>query len=191
MTVLLLGLLVFFTVHLYSTFRTRRAGSTIIDRIGYPVYMSAYSVASAVGLGLIAYGYSIVPPTQPIYGLPIDVRPVTIVGMAFASICVAAAYSPANHIARTLRHPMLVGVGLWSASHLIAPTEVKDFLLFGSFLAYAIVDIFVVNTRRPGAANEEAISTVRGDVIAVTVGLGAFAIIAFWLHAALIGVGIW
>ncbi len=134
MTVLIVGLSVFFTVHLYSTFRTRSAGSSIIDRIGYPVYMTAYSVASAVGLGLIAYGYFIAPATRPIYALPIDVRPLTIAGMALASICVAAAYSPINHIARTLRHPMLVGVGLWSASHLIAPTELKDILRVRKFL---------------------------------------------------------
>lgn len=188
---LILGLLIFFGTHLYSTLRTRELGVTIIDRLGLPTYMISYILLSAIGLGLISMGYYSAPQSGIAYDIPLEDRPLAISAMAFASIFIAAAYAPSNHIARALRHPMLAGVIVWAAAHLISGNEIRDLLTFGSFLIFAVINIFVVNRRSSERPKTMAQPQLRGDLIAIGAGLSAYAIFASWLHAELFGVAIW
>lgn len=191
MILFLSGLIIFFGVHFYSTFRSREADATIVVRLGYSTYMTGYSLLSAAGLTFIALGYFGMPGSDPIYKVPFEARTLTIICMGLASILIAAAYVPSNHIARALRHPMLIGVSLWAGSHLLSRSEARDLLLFGSFLIFAIVDILVVNRRNMGKQAQVVKPTWRGNALAIAIGLSVFSIFAFWLHVAMFGVAIW
>ena len=100
---------------------------------------------------------------------------------------VAAAYVPRNHLKEKIGHPMLAGVKAWALGHLLSIGMLRDVVLFGAFLVWAIVD-FVVSRRRDRASGTEyPAGTVGGDVVTVVVGVIAWALVAFWLHQLLIG----
>jgi uncharacterized membrane protein len=79
-------------------------------------------------------------------------------------------------------------VKLWAFGHLLAIGFLRDVLLFGTFLVWAIVAYAAARKRDRKAGTTYPAGTVRGDVIAVIVGVGLWALFAFWLHMKLIGV---
>jgi uncharacterized membrane protein len=105
-----------------------------------------------------------------------------------AFVLIAAAYVPRNHFKAKLGHPMLAGVKTWAFGHLLATGMLHDVVLFGAFLAWAVVD-FVVSRRRDRAHGVVyPAGTVLGDVVAVGVGVVVWGVFAFALHARWIGV---
>jgi uncharacterized membrane protein len=83
---------------------------------------------------------------------------------------------------------MVLGVKTWAFAHLISNGRLSDVVLFGGFLAWAIV-LYIASRRRDRLAGtrHQAVGLAR-DGVALVIGLGAWAAFAFWLHAALIGV---
>ncbi|WP_239515922.1 NnrU family protein, partial [Stenotrophomonas maltophilia] len=55
MSILVLGLVVFLGVHVFTMLRGPRSG--LVRRLGEGPYKGLYSLVSAVGLGLVIYGY--------------------------------------------------------------------------------------------------------------------------------------
>lgn len=99
-----------------------------------------------------------------------------------------AAYMP-GRIKTKLKHPMLVAVKLWAVAHLLSNGTLADVVLFGAFLAWAVVDriSFKHREQRPIP------SAPRGrwnDLLAVALGLGAYVLFVMVLHARWIGVPI-
>jgi uncharacterized membrane protein len=82
---------------------------------------------------------------------------------------------------------MLVAVKLWALAHLLANGMLADLLLFGGFLAWAVLDRISLKRRTP-RATPGAPPARANDAIAVIAGLAAYAIIAFHLHLRWIGV---
>ncbi|MEC5322956.1 NnrU family protein [Aurantimonas sp. A3-2-R12] len=107
--------------------------------------------------------------------------------MAF--ILVASAYSPAGHIKAVVRHPMVLGVAVWALAHLLVNGTDADLVLFGGFLAWALVD-YASALRRTATdvVQAAAVKSLRGDMIAVVIGLVLSAAFLFGLHDWLIGV---
>jgi uncharacterized membrane protein len=66
------------------------------------------------------------------------------------------AYLPGK-IKATVRHPMLAAIKFWALAHLIANGDLASIILFGSFLAYAVVDRILLKSRG-GAAPVMAVS---------------------------------
>jgi hypothetical protein len=52
-------------------------------------------------------------------------------------------------IARKMRHPMLIGVILWSVAHLLANGDWASVVLFGGMLIWAVVSIALINAQNP------------------------------------------
>ena len=80
-----------------------------------------------------------------------------------------------------------MAVKLWALSHLLVNGSVADVILFGSFLAWAVVDRISLKRRapRPTPGLPEA---NRNDVIVVILGLLVYVAFVKWLHMNLIGV---
>lgn len=97
-----------------------------------------------------------------------------------------AAANMRTHIRAWLRHPMLIGIILWSAVHLLANGDAASTMLFGSFLVWAIVDL--VSAVRRGAVKVFA-PAWKHDAIAVVAGL-ALAWLVMRYHGALFGVAV-
>ncbi len=183
MAILIAGLVVFLGVHTFTMFRTPRAA--LAARLGEEPYKGLYSLISAIGLVLIVWGYG-QTPKYILYDAPLWGRHLNLLLMLVALICLAAAYTPTGHIKKTLKHPMLVAVKIWALGHLLANGDLASLLLFGTFLAWAVVDRIAVKKR--GEAGPATSPKLSGDLIAVVIGFAAYLAIAFWLHPLLIGV---
>lgn len=187
LSTLVLGLIVFFAPHVFVTRREARA--RLIARIGEAPYKIAFSVISAIGIALIAYGFARYRATEWInlWYPPVWARHLALQLNWLAMICIAAAYIP-GHIKRALKHPMLVGVKIWAFAHLIANGDLGSIILFGSFLAWAVFDRITLKRRSDSAAPAIRNGGWRADLAAIVVGTAVYAAIVFYLHLALIGV---
>jgi uncharacterized membrane protein len=184
MLILVLGLAIFFAIHsvriVAGGFRDAQIAAN--ERR----WKGLYSLASIIAFGLIVWGWKIYRPEAPeIYEPPSWGRHVAWVLVLAAFISLAAAYLPAGHIKHRLKHPMLVGIIFWAVGHLLANGDLASLLVFGAFLVYAIVDRVAVIPRGDPAP---AVVQPRSDLIASGIGVVAFIVFGFWLHAWLFGV---
>lgn len=188
MTLFLIGLVIFFGLHVYSALRSRAPDSDLRQRLGYGPFMGGYSLISLIGFGLIVYGFDAARGAGVLYTPPVWLQHVNLILTIPALILLVASQLPAGHIAKLAKHPMLLAVKLWALGHLLANGEVNSVLLFGSFLAYAVFDRIMVKRRGDNGPGPDAPLNPMMDGIALIVGLGAWAAIALWLHPILFGV---
>ncbi len=187
MMYLVLGLVIFFGTHLFSAVRSRAPGKNLRETMGEGPYMGLYSLLSIAGFALIVWGYGAARPAPILYTPPAFLAHVNLLLMAFAMIFLAAAYLPTGRIKKAVKHPMLLAVKIWAFGHLLANGELNSVLLFGSFLAYGVIDRIAVKRRGDNGPGPDAAVSMVGDAGAVLVGLAAYAAIAFWLHPILFG----
>jgi uncharacterized membrane protein len=188
MAILVLGLVIFLGTHsvhmLAPGWRER-----MIARIGLLPWKGLYSLASIIGLVLIIVGFGMARQAPVLlYVPPAWLKHLNALFTLIAFVLVAAAYVPRNHLKAKLGHPMLAGIKLWAAGHLLATGLLHDVVLFGAFLAWAAVDFAVSRRRDRKIGTVYPVGTLAGDAIAVVLGAVAWAIFAFLLHARLIGV---
>lgn len=188
MVYLVSGLVIFFGTHFFSAYRSREPGKDIREKMGHGPYMGLYSLVSLAGFALIVWGYGAARPAPVLYVPPSWFAHINLVLMLFAMVFLAAAYMPTGHIKKAVKHPMLLAVKVWATGHLLANGELNSVLLFGSFLAYGVLDRIAVKKRGDNGPGPDVKANVMGDVGAVVVGLGAYAVIAHWLHPILFGV---
>jgi uncharacterized membrane protein len=189
MVIFILGLLLFFGLHYYSAFRSRASGVDIKEKLGEARYMGVYSLISILGFGLIVWGYSLIESMPILFSGLGGSRSLTQALMAAAFISLAAAYVPSSNIKRVVRHPMLLGVGLWGIAHLLDGATLKQLMLFGSFLLYSVVDAIADSKREPSEGTQPP-TKLLSDVIAVGIGLVVYVIFAMWLHRILFGISV-
>lgn len=185
MTLFLLGLLVFFGAHLFTAL-ARPARERLASKLGEWPYKGLYSVVSLVGFVLIVIGWN-GASTNVIYATPGWTRHLAYLLMIPAFVLLVAAYAPAGKIAAAVKHPMLAGVKIWAFAHLLVNGDVRSMILFGAFLAYAVIDRIAVKRRN---APVRAAGPVTNDVIATVVGLAAYAGVAFYGHQYIAGVAL-
>ena len=184
MALLIGGLVLFIGIHVVPSLRRLRAALTA--RLGENGYKILFSGVSAIGLVLAAVGYGQAPRDQ-IFEPSQTARTFLPVAMALAFVLVAVANVP-GRIRRLLRHPMLAGVLVWSAMHLLANGDLASNMLFGAFALWAVFAILSAEYRgkRPAVADGK-----RGSPAFDLAG-AAGGLLAFWLvlhfHADLFGV---
>lgn len=188
MVELLLGLLVFLGVHSTRIFADGWR-SAMIERIGPLGWKGLYALLSLLGFWLLIRGWQQVRlEPQVLWTTPVALRHVAALLMLPASVLWVAAYVPGNGIRARLHHPMVLGTKTWALSHLLANNSLADLLLFGTFLLWSVV-LFVASRRRDRREQRPAVAgRMLPTVVTVLLGLGLWAALAFWLHAALIGV---
>ena len=183
MALLIIGLAVFIGVHLFTAL-ARDARGKMIARIGEQGFKGLFSLLSLAGLVIIILGWRSADPTV-LYTPPHWLRHLTLGLMLFAIILLVAAYAPSGRIAAAVKHPMLAAVKIWAFAHLLSNGEVRSALLFGSLLAFAVIDRIAVKRRN---APVPIAGPVRNDMIAVVVGLGVYVVIYLWAHRWIAGV---
>lgn len=194
MSLLVLGLLLFLGVHAIAIV-SPRARDRLAARLGEGAWKGLFSLVSALGLGLIVWGYG-QARAQPVmlYSMPTGLRHLAALLMLPVFVLLIAAYLP-GRIQRAARHPMLLAVKLWATAHLLAQSvtgsSLADVLLFGGFLVWAVADrISLMQRERAGRLHPvPALPAGRlNDAIAVVGGLALYALTVVWAHAALIGI---
>ena len=188
MTLLILGLILFLGTHSVRIFADGWRTQTIA-RLGEKPWKGLYTVVSLVGFALIVWGYGLARQ-QPVvlWQPPVMMKHLNSLFTLAAFILLAAAYVPRNHFKARLHHPMVLGVKLWAFGHLLATGTLADMVLFGAFLLWAVLDFRAARLRDRAQGTVYPPGTVSGTIIAVVAGAVAWAVFAFWLHAAWIGV---
>jgi uncharacterized membrane protein len=184
---MILGLALFFGIHTLTTQRKLRAD--VIAATGEGGYKIGYSLVSFAGLGLIIWGFANYRATGwiDVWTPPVAFKHITVALMLPAVIMVVASYIR-GRIYTTLKHPMLTGIKLWAASHLLANGDLGSIILFGSFLAWAVFDRISLKSRTDAGGPPIPVGGPGNDLIAIAVGLVAYLALAFAFHPVVIGV---
>ncbi|MCX7157045.1 MAG: NnrU family protein [Rhodocyclales bacterium] len=188
MSLLILGLVLFLAAHSVRIYADDWREAQIA-RLGEIRWKGVYSLISAVGLGLIIWGYGMARVDSPVlWPTPNWTRHLAATLTLPAFILLVAAYLPGTHIKARIGHPMVAGVKIWATAHLIANGNVCDAALFGSFLIWAVVDFISARRRDRLAGRTYPAGGWSRDAMAIAIGLVAWVLFAFYGHAWLIGV---
>jgi len=195
LAVMILGLALFLGIHLLPARRDLRG--RIVSAMGEGSYKLVYALVSVLGIVLIAWGFAhyraagmvdvwegaVSPKTLVI------LKHITLALMLPAAILFVASYLR-GHIYTTLKHPMLVGVKLWAAAHLLSNGDLGSIILFGSFLAWAVFDRISLKRRADPGGPPIPVGGWGNDAIAVAVGIIVYVALAFAFHPVVIGVSV-
>src|ERR1700682_6255639 len=185
--VMILGLVLFLGVHTLTTRRELRA--RVIASTGEGGYKIVYALASVAGLVLIVWGFAHYRATGwiDVWSPPTPFKHITVALMLPAVILVVASYIR-GRIYTTLKHPMLTGVKLWAAAHLLANGDLGSIILCGSFLGWGVFARISLKHRPDAGAPPIPVGGPGNDLIAIAVGIVAYLALAFAFHPVVIGV---
>ena len=155
---LTLATLAFLGTHFVSSTPLRASLSRAIGERGYLV---VYSLAAFATLGWMIWAYGRAP-FQPLWP---GLRLVPLVLMPFALVFAASALmgrnptaigqagamkadEPARGIIRVTRHPLMWGIMLWGAAHVLARGDLASLVFFGGFLVLAALGTVLIDARK-------------------------------------------
>lgn len=167
-------------------------------------YRGVYSVLALATLAWMVWAYAGAPREAlwtPLRQLPLFVMP-------FAFILIACGYwrnptmvgaerllksdDPARGIIRITRHPIMWGLMLWAAAHILASGELASLVFFGGFLALAAFGTLAMDARKRSNPDWPRFAAVTSHVPFVALAQGRNRIVwreIGWLWPA-IGLGL-
>jgi len=175
MTLLILGLALFFGVHLLSAISALK--TPVVRKLGANGYKGVHALISILGIVFIVLGYR----DKPLISVPEWSAGASAFHMALPLLWLAVVLQPASHmksnIKRFTRHPMLWGVALWAGVHLWLNGDHASILLFGSFLVYSLFAMAMANVK--GAQKQTKKFPLKNDIAVVAAGTVAFGLLMF------------
>ena len=186
MGILVLGLALFLGTHSIAIAAPglRDRG---VARLGENGWKGVYAALSLAGFVVLVYGFAMARHSPVVlYTPPRFLHHVTFLFMLPVFPLIFAAYLP-GRIKSAMKHPMLAAVKLWAFAHLLSNGTLADVVLFGAFLAWAVLDRISLKRRAP-LALRTAPARPFNDLIAVLLGLAVYALFIGWAHRWLIGV---
>jgi uncharacterized membrane protein len=178
-TLLIIGTVIFFGLHLLPSLQLR---AVLVAKLGAKKYRILFSLFSLLGLGFIIYGFSLshfIPLWDP---LPWG-RTAAMFTMPLAVIMICASDMP-NNIKRFVRHPMLIGLMLWGGTHLAANGDLASTILFMSFALFALLNWVLVTVG--GRYKAKAPVSFMWDIAVMFIGLILYAVL-FHFHQSFTG----
>ena len=189
MSLFILGLVLFFGIHMLPFYPEYRAliiekmDNDMVDEEG--LYKLVFGVIALLGLGFAGLGKG----SMEFIGLwdtPTFFRYVSVVLILVSFILMVAAYLP-NNIKRYVPHPMLTGVIIWAATHMMVNGDVVSIILFGSFVVYSVVAIILINQRpddKDIVQDTQESIPIEKDAIVLGIAVAGF-LLLLWLHETL------
>jgi uncharacterized membrane protein len=157
MTMLVLATAVFLATHFITSTPLRPA---LVNAMGEWPYRGLYSLVALVTLVWMAWAYAAAPRELLWTGF----RQIAYVLMPLAFVLIACGYwrnptmvgadkllksaDPARGVIRITRHPIMWGVMLWAAAHILARGDLKSLIFFGGFLLLALVGTLSMDARK-------------------------------------------
>jgi uncharacterized membrane protein len=188
MTYLIVGLLLFLGVHSVAIVAPAWRNA-MAARLGDPSWKAIYAVISVIGFVMLVHGYALAR-AEPVvlYTPPTWTRHLAALLMLPVFPLLFAAYLP-GRIKAAVKHPMLTATKAWALSHLLVNGNLADVLLFGGFLAWAVLDRISVGKRAaPQKTLIQGTPSRFNDVLAVVAGLAVYAVVVAWAHQRFFGV---
>ena len=186
MSYLIIRIILFFGTHSVSIINAPWRNK-VVNKIGLLPWQGFYSLVSIVGFVLIIQGYDQASQSfSIIYQSPPWLHYVAFILMIPVFPLLVATYSPGRINAIT-KHPMLAATKIWALAHLLVNGGLADVILFGSFLAWAIIDRISVKRRAPLPVAGLPSSRFN-DAIAIVLGLSIYVAFIYGIHDWLFGV---
>lgn len=174
MQVMVLGLILWIASHLF-----KRVAPGLRARMGDVPGKMAVTVLSLAAIVLMVIGYRRAE-IEPIYTPMPGMGHLTDLLMLVSVFLLGVPHSKGLVKAR-LRHPMLLGVILWAAAHLLVNGDLASVVLFGGLGLWAVVSIVLINAQESWTPPPRG--RLKSDMIGVAIALVLYALIA--------GVHIW
>jgi uncharacterized membrane protein len=197
MTMLAIATAAFLATHFVTSTPLRPA---LVHAIGEWPYRGVYSLVAFVTLGWMIWAYA-GEPREPLWP---GIREITYVAMPLAFILIACGYwrnptmvgadrllkseDPARGMIRITRHPIMWGVMLWAAAHILARGDLKSLIFFGAFLVLAGVGTLFMDARKRANPDWPRFAAVTSHVPFVAIAQGRNRIVwreIGWLRPAL------
>ena len=183
---LILGLVVFFGGHSVSLlalgWRDRMA-----QRLGVRTWQGAYSILALLGFYLLVSGNGAAGPVAAVLYAPPPWLHYVAAVLMLPVFTLALSSVLRGRIQARAGHPLVLATMLWSAAHLLTNGSAAGVLLFGTFLAWALI-VHRSLARRPARRMIALPASMANDVIVVVGGLALYAAFILVLHARWIGV---
>jgi uncharacterized membrane protein len=147
----------FLATHFVSSTPLR---AKLVGAMGEWPYRALYSLVAVAVLAWMIWAYA----TAPREALWTPLRQIPVLVMPFAFILIACGYwrnptmvgadrllkseDPARGIIRITRHPIMWGLMLWAAVHILANGELASLVFFSGFLALAAFGTLAMDARK-------------------------------------------
>lgn len=182
------GLVLFLGVHSVRIFADGWRTQTVA-RVGPNAFKAAYAILSLLGFALIIWGFGIARETPAVlWTPPHGMRHAAALFNVLAFVLLAAAYVPRNGIKARVHHPMVLAVKTWAFAHLISNGNLAHVVLFGVFLAWAVLDFISARRRDRAQGVQYPAGVGSATVLTVLFGVLFSGVFAMWLHGLLIGI---
>jgi len=166
MPIFISGLLLFFVLHLATA--TPVVRQKLVALAGENIWKAVVALGSLAAVALIARGWASAPNTPLFAPSALVIRLAPVLVSVALILFVVGGGNLKGYIKRTLHHPMLVGVMLWSATHLLANGGWRETVLFGAFFVFSIYAFCALMLAGKRAA---FVPSWKWDVIGVVAGL--------------------
>jgi uncharacterized membrane protein len=181
MTTLLAATIVFLATHFITSTRLR---PVIVNRIGEWPYRGAYSLIALITLVWMGWAYANAPREQ----LWVGIREIPYLVMPLAFVLIACGYfrnptmvgaekllkseEPARGMIRITRHPIMWGIMLWAAAHILARGDLKSLIFFGSLLALSAIGTVLMDARKKSNPDWPRFAAVSSNLPFVAIAQG-------------------
>jgi uncharacterized membrane protein len=173
-SILILGLLVWTAAHLFKRVAPEGRGA-LAAAVGERPSRGVMALAILAGLVLTIVGYRRSPFVAvydpPSWGIHLNNL------LMFFAVALMGAGQSKGHARAWLRHPMLTGVLVWAAAHLLVNGDAASLILFGWMAVWAVASMAIINARDP-AWVRPAPGPWSGDLRLVLIALVIYAVIA-------------
>ena len=176
------GIILFFGVHLIPL-NTNLKG-LLKTRLGEGPYLGLFSLVSLLGILLIILGYE--SNSNLIYSINGIFFQYSKYIMFISFSTLIAANFP-TYIKTTTKHPMSLGIAIWSILHLLTNSDIKSVILFGSFLTYAVISVLIAELRNTEV--EKSSPKIIFDALSIILG-AILTILAYNFHGSLSGINL-
>ena len=181
MTGLVAATAAFLLTHFVTSSRLR---PRLVAALGEGHYLGAYSLVAVVTLAWMIWAYTGAPREQLWTGF----RQLPRLVMPLAFILIACGYArnptmvgadkllksedPARGIIRITRHPLMWGIMLWAAAHLLARGELAAVVFFGGFLVLAALGTILIDRRKSSDPDFQKFKAVTSNVPFIAMAQG-------------------
>lgn len=180
---LIAGVSLWVIAHLIPTL-ARGFRQALIDKLGDGPYRGVFALTVLASVVLIVYGWRMTPE-EYLYVLPAWSRLAGFILMMIAIFLIGASHGK-SIVKRFIRHPMLMGVFVWSLSHLLTNGTSRALILFGGLGIWALIEMPLISARE-GARELPPAPGLRSELIVLTISAVVFVGLIF-LHPYIAGV---
>jgi len=183
MTTLIAGVALWWAAHLF-----KRLAPATRAKLGEPG-KGLFAVLIVISVVLMVLGYR--AADGPVYWgrdpMWVGINNLLML-LAFYFYAASGAKGAKIWLGTKVRHPQLTGFSIWAVAHLLVNGDLPSFVLFGGLLAWAIVEVLLINAQ-DGAWERPPRAPFNKEVVAIVITLVIYAVV-MGIHYAL-GVTPW